>query len=656
MGTIIEGISKVSWGPLPMYWVSNVLPQMQCSNVLLESGVLQLLDLVELHMVYQEPILRGAAHHNILLFVISKLESITKPVLESFLFTFWKNKVFFVNTLSWGSVQMFLSDMYGKGADGLVEETLVELNNLKKAVSTPLHILIKLVQKALLPFLIFSSCEPLNFPTCIEQLHGLLFSDIGATNRPYAAERVNLNLEESARFRMVFLKSLMELLMVPERRNGRDFLKYLETDQMNNCQLKMVANLLLTNDSLESILTSLSILKLSNDVQDIGIATVYCDVLSGFYSLDPDKARDTMTVNLKEIFNVNASSVSRTISLKVCLAILKNFPDLIVPVVGDIVSNIPIQLAFDHTVTNRETQKISGGYTYEFTNNQIELIKLCILKNPAAFPLERKESLLIYLEETLESCGRECAGPAIDLANLLDIPALSLIKQTERVLVDMRKNDMFWSTLQKSLDLIFSNLKYNPADMLVILNETARDSSTPGIMGSLIHALNHQFQSGLLSVHDLQFMYEGVIPILTRGVVFGPTFRRDQKIVTDTNQIVSEQGHIFSINRVEGSDHELCQTVRIRSTDILLSLIHQNPSSTRNILDAFFKSAVYLQHEVSKGRLRHFENSEIHKLRNRKMQVLLLVCSVVGSHPQIGMFSFINSTLFGQISGVYILV
>ncbi len=61
IGSFVQGISKVSWGPLPLYWISSVLPQIQCGNILTETSVLSLLDLVELHMVYQEPLLRGAS-------------------------------------------------------------------------------------------------------------------------------------------------------------------------------------------------------------------------------------------------------------------------------------------------------------------------------------------------------------------------------------------------------------------------------------------------------------------------------------------------------------------------------------------------------------------------------------------------------------------
>ena len=636
IGSFVQGISKVSWGPLPLYWISSVLPQIQCGNILTETSVLSLLDLVELHMVYQEPLLRGAAQHNLLSFVCQKLESISKPALETFLFTFWRNKIITVDTFSWNAFQIVLFNMYGEDVNRIVEETLAELTNLKDAVLTPVHLLMKSVQKTLLPFLIMFSGSPSDLFTTIGRLYQSLFSNVLITNRPYAAERINLNLEEASRFRIVFLKSLMELLIAPERRNGRDFLKYYESKPSSNHLSEIVSYLLQTNDNLESILTSLGILKLSQDVDNIGISDVYCDVLS-IVPIDQSKAEDILEQNLKELINSKASSVARAISLKVCLAILNSFTNLTTIIIRSVLTSIPIQLTFDHSVSNRESQKISGEYMYEFTNNQMELIKLCIVINPSVFTQEIRESIMNYLEQTLESCGSKCVEPAIGLANLLDISALSLINQTETVLLELRKNDMFWPVLQTSLDLIFSNMKYNPVEMLRILNTTARDSSAPGVMGSLILMLDKQFQKGLLYVDDHHLMFEGVIPILARGVVFGPSFRRDQMIVTDTNRIISEEGSLLSVNLVEGSDHELCQTVRIKSINILLSLIHQNSTSAKSIILDFLKSTADLQLEVSKGRIRHFENSEVHKLRNRMMQALLLVSSVVGAHPLIGM-------------------
>ena len=89
--------------------------------------------------------------------------------------------------------------------------------------------------------------------------------------------------------------------------------------------------------------------------------------------------------------------------------------------------------------------------------------------------------------------------------------------------------------------------------------------------------------------------------------------------------LLQGEGEKLAVNFVEGSDHLLCQSIRIRSLDLLLTCLSRQPSNQTSIVKTFLATFPSLELEASKGRLRHFENSEIHKLTNRLMQATLVL-------------------------------
>jgi len=245
--------------------------------------------------------------------------------------------------------------------------------------------------------------------------------------------------------------------------------------------------------------------------------------------------------------------------------------------------------------------------------------------------------MLEYAQESLDLGGSDCAVSAMELVSLLDLPALGFIQQARRVVLEFRKNEMFWPALQAFLNLAFKNLANFPSEVSEILEEIALEANAaPGIMGLIISSLHSYLKTSSASVVDQEVVAELVISLLARGVGFGPTFRKDQRIVTETNRIISEEGNKLAVNSVEGSDHVLCQSIRIQSLEILLDVLSLAKSNQSFIIKTFLKSFAALEIEVSKGRQRHFENSEIHKLKNRMMQAILVLASFIGSSSDVG--------------------
>ena len=53
VNAVIKGVCQVSWGPLPLFWMTDALLRLECGKVVEEKSVDLLMDLVEHHIVYQ---------------------------------------------------------------------------------------------------------------------------------------------------------------------------------------------------------------------------------------------------------------------------------------------------------------------------------------------------------------------------------------------------------------------------------------------------------------------------------------------------------------------------------------------------------------------------------------------------------------------------
>ena len=102
-------------------------------------------------------------------------------------------------------------------------------------------------------------------------------------NRLYASNRINKNFEESLRLKYLCLKSIKDLLCVPERRKGKLFLKYNTfspsepekraniTKEMNKVIVKMI--------DMQEILSIIRYLMASDTADSIRVAHIYIHLL-----------------------------------------------------------------------------------------------------------------------------------------------------------------------------------------------------------------------------------------------------------------------------------------------------------------------------------------------------------------------------------------
>ena len=123
-------------------------------------------------------------------------------------------------------------------------------------------------------------------------------------------------------------------------------------------------------------------------------------------------------------------------------------------------------------------------------------------------------------------------------------------------------------------------------------------------------------------------------------------FRKDQRLVTETNRLISGRysgsSAQLAANLSEGSDHLLGSSVRVKSLQILATVL-QNFTAHVDKAEAEQRRSVYvwsllermrsLGQTVAGSRSRHFENSAVHRFRQRQYQSLLILLPyLAGKH------------------------
>ena len=126
------------------------------------------------------------------------------------------------------------------------------------------------------------------------------------------------------------------------------------------------------------------------------------------------------------------------------------------------------------------------------------------------------------------------------------------------------------------------------------------------------------------------------MPVIARGLTYGPVYRRDQRLLADTSRAVFALGEDCEANRVEGTDHMMEAAVRVNAIKTLLHLLKHLSQKEKSIfVFRLFSELQNINTEVTGKKVRHFENSNIHKVRQRLYQNYLIFSVLLDSeHKQ----------------------
>ncbi|XP_043111984.1 probable methyltransferase TARBP1 isoform X2 [Puntigrus tetrazona] len=196
----------------------------------------------------------------------------------------------------------------------------------------------------------------------------------------------------------------------------------------------------------------------------------------------------------------------------------------------------------------------------------------------------------------------------------------------------------FWSTLQGFVRLAFHQRllqlteEQNPRITACIqqivskIMELAQIRS--GVFNVLIqHCCETWLPSGTAEGVQSDAVFSAALfylDILTEACVYGPVFRRDQRLVQEVQSYVEQLGDSCAANTAVNSDNRDDQFPRVCALAFLCRL---NPSNQlhQRLMEELVRRLLKKDAEISKSKVRYYSNSIQHRVKNRVWQTLLLL-------------------------------
>uniref|UniRef100_A0A665X6P0 tRNA (guanosine(18)-2'-O)-methyltransferase TARBP1 n=1 Tax=Echeneis naucrates TaxID=173247 RepID=A0A665X6P0_ECHNA len=196
----------------------------------------------------------------------------------------------------------------------------------------------------------------------------------------------------------------------------------------------------------------------------------------------------------------------------------------------------------------------------------------------------------------------------------------------------------FWPALKGFISMVFHHklLELTHTQALTFaatLKQTATElielsQSKSGVFGLLLqHCCQTWLPEGRGCGDQTDTVFSSVfsyINILTEACVYGPVFRRDQRLIQDVQTYVEQLGEDPAGNVIVTSDDRDEQLPRICALTLLSRLDSSNRQHER-LIEELVMALLKKDNEISKSKVRYYSNSLQHRVKNRVWQTLLLL-------------------------------
>ena len=643
---LVSGIVLQPWAPLPLLWVSVALKNISVSRCLGESGVRGLRGLVDGQMASMEPLIRGAAQTNILMAITQLVDPKLCPYqpLANLVFCFWTKGVLVSGTPLWASTGTFLREIFfQQDLDRMYANALGDLNTLKRARNARIEMVESSVAKAVLVICLFLGAGS------GEQEILMLREFINGPEeegRAYSGDRFQQNPEENSRIENLALLSFIQVLSHPSRRAGKSFLHFSSSLVAPNNPL---ASLGFTEAEMgiicERLLASLRVCTEGEGVEEAKRGKRYLDLLTRLTSADADNGGRQGEEVLRSLLQLGLSSYSsqhvagRLLGIAMLHKVCKGESGVQTRLgaVGEVrrgvwgegvmVKRLLSEERREEGIQNREEQKEWGKLDCEYRREQ--LLLLTILAQQGLV----EDDLQGLIEESLEVGGETCIVAALQLALASNTNSSSFLATALRFAMEMRKNEVFWPTMEAFLDVTLRRLEV-PVDgeegseeevLNILLNIISEADQVPGLFALVMTKVEEVLAASCRQ--DLMLL---MLPLLAKALTHGPALRKDQRQVKEAMGMISRQGSEVAANYTDGSDHLLDYRVRVSAISLLLSFSNsQDAEAISAMIRALFQHLQSVNKEVTGKRSRHFEGSQIHRVRQRLYQAYVLFCPLL---------------------------
>ncbi|KAK5882283.1 hypothetical protein CesoFtcFv8_020885 [Champsocephalus esox] len=193
----------------------------------------------------------------------------------------------------------------------------------------------------------------------------------------------------------------------------------------------------------------------------------------------------------------------------------------------------------------------------------------------------------------------------------------------------------FWPALKGFISMAFHHklleLTHTSAPtLLCTLKQIASElmelsQSKSGVFGVLIqHCCHTWLPTGGGSSHTGFSSVFSHINIISEACVYGPVFRRDQRLIQDVQTYVEQLGEECSANVAVTSDNRDDQLPRTCVLAFLSRLDSSNQQHER-LMEELVMDLLKKDNDISKSKVRYYSNSLQHRVKNRAWQTMLLL-------------------------------
>lgn len=596
----------MSWSPIPMMHLFRSVAltvEEECGkkNLLKKSTLVSLKDFVSTKMTCQEPLIKGAAQCHLLetLFKVSQPNQVSDDMLEvvAFIKEFHgPKKVLVRGTAMWTGLCQWIS----KSVDLNSMDYLKVVHQTQRKTTSCAEEQKRFAEQLALLFVL--ECDIRGKPgTFMDQPlpKALLANILDSIYRLYGPG-ITLDL--------VVIGEIITVLSSPLRRKGKDFLHY--SQEIKQVDAKEVG--LQGHSKIDDIATATvhNIVTVTDPDELLFLADSKLALLNHFEQT-PNMIKDVFKVHFESKCIVSKMAAMMFLSNCSALSACDIIEEAIIeklPLLAPKNNNIGIDpKSWNALATKYVTHQwtVVGKMLLQGKNHISRLVNIAI----DGLHSGSSKSLTAMLKVCL------CVVLVEKWSPDLEQQVLVLMHAAKVAVFELHKNEEFWAALEQFLKLathkrLLQDANYEHKFFMGLVSELfCLSQSICGIGTLFMSIIEPDACSDQVLIH-----------YLTEALLYGPIYRKDQRLVKATNKFVSSTPNL-SINATEGSDH--WNDAKVRS----IAMVHL----MKRLADRQDFNAVLLmdnlETKIGGGNQdrRHFDNSLTHLTRNRLCQTYLLM-------------------------------
>ncbi|XP_014247495.1 uncharacterized protein LOC106665533 [Cimex lectularius] len=241
-------------------------------------------------------------------------------------------------------------------------------------------------------------------------------------------------------------------------------------------------------------------------------------------------------------------------------------------------------------------------------------------------------ALMEEAQEALNTGGKESVVPILSVFNQIlifykDIQKISnFINLTWQTCFEFRKTELFWKAINLWISMLFNTELIKKSDLQPIIKNFAFNLLSQGNdISGLANVLSRHLHA--FDVGETPVIFDD---IFVECLLFGSINRRDQKLEFETCNYIHSQGDAYAINKL--APHIIVKSeleVRLQALNILF----KNSSPENNIfIFKMVKNLIQEDRTCMKNNKRYFNDSLVHRRKNRTLQVLLIIQRYIANH------------------------